>query len=172
MKKLIVTIVLFLACVAGYAQTGLYSGGVWKGPVRKTGLVVRPEIGFSFMDYSSFNLSVDGGYQLTPRFYVGGKTGVGIGLDKHYDYMTGSYGRESHIPLLFSTRFYALPTPTSPFLELDLGWEWYSRADGWLYAIAPAFGYSFGPIDAKVSLSVIEFNIFLVSLSVGYNINL
>ena len=95
--------------LTGVSQTGIHKGVLGTPELRKTGLVIRPEIGYAMLDsYSFFQFATNVGCQVSPCVYVG----AGIGLFA---------GQGLFVPIYSSFRWNWLKRPSSPFLELDLG---------------------------------------------------
>lgn len=112
MKRVFLIALLLSGFVlTGIAQTGIYTGVVGKPEFRKTGLVIRPEIGYDY-DMSNgsdfFHFATNVGYQISPCIFVGVGTGLyaGVGL---------------FVPIYSSFRWYWFRRPSSPFLDLDIG---------------------------------------------------
>ena len=148
MKKLYL-LILFLTTfgLSSFSQSGIYSGGVSKvvqHDLRKTGWIVRPEIGYEINHYydddpnatfKDLSIAANIGHQLIPHIFVGGGLGYYHGLFKHYHYNPatgiGSNYRFWFFPVYANTRWYWLSTPSSPFLELQLGFRLSNYKDDW-----------------------------------------
>ena len=187
MKRFFLFVLLTAFSLSGIAQSGIYSGGVSgivEHDLRKTGWVIRPELGFAYgedWDHISgihnekfFTFSADAGYQITPRIYFGGGLGCFLGRDTHsyYNSNTGLFFERLHdkvFPLYASFRWYWFDGLSSPFLELSAGGE-LSKGDGRVvssYYVNPAIGMDVRNIDIKIS-----FPFFYgggVAISIGYN---
>ena len=184
MKKFLLIVFLLTALgLAGFSQSGIYSGGmsgIAKHDQRKTGLLVRPEIGCAYAGGGFVNngLFVHGnanaGYQITPRIYLGGGLGCFVGLEGYYNSYLGIYGyRDKVIPLYASFRWYWFDGLSSPFLELNVGGErTFSQYcptwdEGVYYFFSPAIGYDIKNYDIK--FSVLAFPGIGFCLTFGYN---
>ena len=113
-KYAIIAAFLFAVCMAGFSQTGIYSGGLWKTALREKGLIVRPEIGYEN------NIVIYGnmGSQITHQFYAGG--GLGVTFASGYDY----YGGQKITPIVSlygSGRAYLSPRKSAAFIEMKVG---------------------------------------------------
>lgn len=186
MKKLIIAAILFITCSTGFAQTGVYSGGIWKDltPKRKTGFVFRPEIGYNYFYnngysnvYNDLSLQTTFGYQIIPNVFVGGGLGLGFQIGGYeYDYGQG-YEKpiiKVCVPIYVTGRYYILKTPSSPFIDMSLGVKLspttYSDSDRKMEAkiyCVPAIGYDIKNFDIKIQFP----NLYKgVGIYVGYNI--
>ena len=171
MKKVLLIVVLLMAiCLSGFAQTGIYSGGISNKIIRKTGFVIRPEMGFGYDGWyntSYFALQANLGYQITPCIYVGGGFGGDIGARKGYNYDTGNYGHAFGIPLYADFRWYWLKGESSPFLEVNTGACYVSEYRGETYFLfTPYIGYDIKNFDIKIGSP----DLLGIIFSIGYNI--
>lgn len=181
MKRIILT-ALFLTAfgMAGFSQTGVFTGVLGK-PVkplkhnlRKTGLVIRPELGcfvtFNAADldygkYISGNVNI--GYQFSSHFYVGGGCGIWGNIDvAHFP-----YNSFKNVPLYASVRCYWFDKPSSPFIDFNVGVVFPSYF-GALFDFA--LGYDIKNFDIKIGALVTgqrDWNYGLF-LTFGYNITI
>ena len=172
MKKLLLTAFLLTAIgLTSMAQTGIYFGGITDRVYRKTGFVIRPEIGFGYDDgFNTFYyaVQVDFGYQITPCIYVGGGLGSDIGTRKRYDYYSGYYGRVFGAPLYADFRWYWFKGESSPFLEVNTGACFVSGYynDRICFLFTPSIGFDIKNFDIKVGSPDFEGIVF----TLGYNI--
>ena len=173
MKKLVLMIALLLAfALPVISQSGIYSGGmsgIAKHDLRKTGLIVRPEIGFVYgenwdhipgMRNEQFiTFGADAGYQISPHIYFGGGLGCFVSLYSYYNGHLGLLGYRDKIdPFYASFRWYWFDGLSSPFLELEAGGEISVGGDGadGSYFINPAIGYNIKNFDIKISAPIIR----------------
>lgn len=129
MKKIILLILLMTAFdLSGIAQTGIYSGGFGSRELRKTGWVIRPEVGVVGVPGYAMSLVIRAniGCQITPHIYFGGGIDCCVNpFKKGYDVYTGTLGYDNMESLFASFRWYWLDRKSSPFLELNAGIERY-----------------------------------------------
>ena len=187
MKKLFLLLSLLVAFgLPGISQTGIYSGGVStvaQHDLRKTGWIVRPEIGgmcnVYFDRIRNVGVGVNIGYQLSPSIYLGGGMNCLVRPDGTYDNYSGIYGHDNLETLFASARWYWFDGRSSPFVELNAGfgrfafhYNWdsgNSHTRGALFAI-PAIGFDIRNINFKLgaqcSTNDVPFDIYLMF---GYN---
>lgn len=185
MKKLFVSLFLLtvfsLSC---FSQSGIYSGGVSKKAqhdLRKTGWIVRPEMGIALSDgVSGGGMGINIGYQFSPRIYLGGGTNCLVNPYKSYDAYSGIYGHDNLETLYASARWYWLDGRSSPFFELNAGvgrfafhrpwWDYYnSHTKGALFVI-PSIGYDIRNVNLKLGAQFSTNDVSLgYYLMLGYN---
>lgn len=172
MKKLLLTtLTIILFSLSGMAQTGIYSGGIIKNDLRKTGMVFRPELGvesYSLGDYESYPFiapHLTMGFQVTPRVFVGGGFGVGIGTKM--ERVTNYYRPYFNIPIHGDLRWYWFDGLSSPFVELNVGIRaLFDNYPSWEFMFDLGIGYDYKNFDIKLSFPLRPG----VGVSVGYNI--
>ena len=165
MKKSVVIILLLVSCsLASFSQTGVYSGGIGSNEpqeLRKTGLMIRPEIGINIWEVEEIFMPivVNVGYQLTPCFFIGG--GMAFDVDfssiRRYNPETGvsRLYRSCLIPFYVNPRWYWFKGPSSPFLELNVGAN-LSKEPSWDSSFwigwycQPAIGFDIKNFDIKI----------------------
>lgn len=185
MKKIFILLFLLTAfSLSCFSQSGIYSGGVSKNAqhdLRKTGWIVRPEIGCILIGDGDFEGggSVNIGYQLSPRIYLGGGTNCLVNPYKSYDAYSGIYGHDNLETLYASARWYWFDGRSSPFFELNAGvgrfafhrpwYSDYSHTRGALFAI-PAIGFDIRNVNLKFGAQFSTNNVPLgFYLMLGYN---
>ena len=172
MKKLILMILLVAFGLSCFSQTGIYSGGtsgIAKHDLRKTGLIVRPEMGFVYgedwdhipgmCNEQFITFGADAGYQISPHIYLGGGLGCFVSLYSYYNGHLGLLGyRDKIVPFYASFRWYWFDGLSSPFLELEAGGEISVGGDAadCSYFINPAIGYNIKNFDIKISAPIIR----------------
>ena len=163
MKKIIFAVVLFFICFSGFAQTGIYSGGLWSTPQRSKGLLVRPEVGVS----DGFTVKATVGSQLTRQFFVGGGLGLAF-RSVGSSISNGTSGIKVAIPLFANARCYLTKSLSAPFLELECGIKIQPaiNASQINMYFSPAIGYDIKDFDIKVEFP----NMRGVGFFIGYNI--
>ena len=181
MKKSIVLItLLFVVCMSGFSQTGIYAGSLYKTPMRDKGLVVQPEIGFNVRsvingyDYPNLVIYGNAGSQITRQFYLGGGIGLSMLFDRDY---FGHYYVSPTFLLYGSGRAYFSPKTTAAFVEMKLGFQiiktWntsntsntVTSSSQLKFLMMPAIGYDFNNFDIKVSM----LNLSGIYFTIGYN---
>lgn len=194
MKKVILIAVMLMAiCLSGFAQTGIYSGGISNKDYRKTGIVIRPELGVDYdfgipfgyhsypyyddEDYFHLSINANLGCQVTSRIYVGGGIGTSIGFEKIYHYNSGTYGRSYVIPAHADFRWYWFDYPSSPFLEVQTGMCYISsRSNFFYFLLTPSIGFDIRNFDIKVGSPFLSggngTDIGGISISFGYNFSI
>ncbi len=167
MKKSVVIILLLVSCsLASFSQTGVYTGGVSSNEpieLRKTGLMVRPEMGFALWEEpfsdTFIPVAVNVGYQVLPRLFVGGGTAFYVDFSsiRRYNPETGvsRLYRSCLIPFYVNPRWYWFKGPSSPFLELNVGAN-LSKEPSWDSSFwigwycQPAIGFDIKNFDIKI----------------------
>ena len=196
MKKIFILLFLLTALsLQGFAQSGIYSGGVStvvKRDLRKTGWIVRPEVGgamFGTFDFfgatGGVGIGVNVGYQYSPRVYFGGGINCLVRLDERtYDVYSGIYGYDNFETLYASARWYWFDGRSSPFFELNLGvgrfmfhesgwYHWYfgenNSKKGALFVI-PTLGFDIRNVDFKIGAYFTTNKLsFAPYVMIGYN---
>ena len=176
MKRPFLLILLLMTFgLSGIAQSGIYSGGVSqivKHDLRKTGLIVRPELGFeigdgAIMDGCFLSIGANVGYQISPHFYLGGGIGFSTNFANGYYYGGGLY---YCIPLYSSIRWYWFDGVSSPFLELNTGLlsivEYHRHNCFLLY---PALGWDIKNVGIKVGFPCAMDNLYGCCITIDYN---
>ncbi len=117
--------------LAGVSQTGIHKGVLGTPELRKTGLVIRPEVGYGIIDREVVPFAANVGYQVSPCLYVGAGCGVFT-------------GREWFVPVYSSVRWCWFRGPYSPYLELNLGLSYGNYYRGYYYNYGYNVGYQDG----------------------------
>ena len=170
MKRILFTTVLLIAIgLTGFSQSGVFSGGLGNRTLRKTGLVIRPEVGFAVYEQALFSIGTNIGYQITPHVYVGGGISCFVDPIGRYCSNTGSLGHENVESLYASFRWYWFDGRFSPYLDLNLGigrYEFYRYNDNWYYDYYYDDEYYYNYDSYNSSVKVYP----CLSLAVGYDI--
>ena len=153
MKRIILTALFLTAFViAGSSQTGVFTGVLGKPTkplkhdLRKTGLVINPELGVTSMYAAYPVVKINVGYQFSTHFYAGGGLGV---LYEFYNI----YAHYNTYALYAGVRCYWFDKRFSPFVEMNAGVT-IARPfnfEGPYFIFMPAFGYGIKNFDFKIT---------------------
>lgn len=188
MKKSVLIALMLMGSLVSVSQTGIYSGGIGSHKpqeLRKTGLIIRPEMGFAFWEEpfsdAFIPVAVNVGYQLSPRFLVGGGTAFYLDFtsSRQYNSETGisRLYRSWVIPIYANSRWYWYEDTSSPFLELNVGsvmfkksW-WDSKWEaGWYWQ--PAIGYDIKNFDIKIWTDLFYYKNYYYQWGFGFGLSL
>ena len=186
MKKSFLMALLLMSWIACISQTGIYSGGIGSHKpqeLRKTGLMVRPEMGFALLfdhiDDAFIPVAVDVGYQLSPRFFAGGGMAFYIDYSCYHKYNPDTgisrLYRSQFIPFYANVRWYWFEDPSSPFLELNTGFVLFKKANWdsqWEYdwSWQPAIGYDINNFDIRIWADIFRYKYYYHDHDVGFGV--